>query len=523
MSAVIDLPQTLPDDTAPEPGEPTEPTGSPRDPKTGSGLFRAFWRWHFYASIIVIPIFAMLSITGLIILFKWQLDPALNPGVMTVTPPAHAAQVSASVQEAAVLALHPDATITAVQFGGDNRTTAFTLDLADGQTHNVYVDPWTGKVTGELDPAKLASNVATEIHGKIIFGGISTPTLFTDPVTKAPFKTGSIGDRIIELATCWGLVMTLTGYYLFFKGRKARLRRVAANAKGAVMRHRHGLIGAIAGAWILLLVGSGLPWTGLWGSAVQKLATGSGFSLWGEDPGASSTLGDKLTAAGNSSAPAPWAEGAATVPTSTAMPPMPGMDHGTAQAAGGVVGRISLDRVVATAAQDGLPTPYFVLYPDAPDGVFSVMSDMWHDPSAPAYTDTTLEKVTHVDQYSGVVAGRYGFDDYSPTAKVVSQTISAHEGQRFGSLNFVASALFCVAILFLCVTGPIMWWRRRPAGGLGAPRGSMPLRRSPWLLVMLVALGLFLPLFGLSLVVLYLVDLLVIRRRPRVAQALNRA
>lgn len=507
-----------------EPNPPFEARTPSAEPKSHtSGLFRAFWRWHFYASIIVIPIFAMLSITGLVILFKWQVDPAINPGVLTVTPPAHTATISPSQQEAAVLALHPDATVTAVQFGADDRTTVFTADLVDGTTRNIYVDPWTGKTTGELDGDQLPSSVATLIHGQLIFGEISTPKLFADPVTGKPFTPGTLGDRIIELAACWGLVMTLTGYYLFFKGRKARLRRVAAGAKGAVMRHRHGLIGAIAGLWILMLVGSGLPWAGLWGAKVQALATGTGFSLWGEDPGATSTLGDKLTAAGNTTAPAPWAEGAATLPTSDpSMAGMPGMDHGTAQAAGGVTGRISLDRVVATAVQDGLPGPYFVLYPDADDAVFSVMSDMWHDKSAPAYTDTTMEKVTHVDQYSAAVVGRYGFDEYSPTAKLVSQTIALHEGQRFGSLNFVASALFCVAILFLCVTGPIMWWRRRPRGALGAPRGGMPLRQSPWLLVVLVALGIFLPLFGLSLLAAFLVDLLVIRRRPAVAEFLGR-
>ena len=491
----------------------TERAESPPIERTG-GLFRAFWRWHFYASIIVIPVFALLAVTGLVILFKWQIDPALNPGVMTVSQPAYGAPAAASRQEAAVLAAYPGATISAVQFGGDDRATAFTIDTAEGATRNVYVNPWTAKVTGDLDPDKLPSNVATEIHGMIIFGQIAQVELFTDPVTGSAFTLGSIGDRIIELAACWGIVMTLTGYYLFFKGRRGRLRRVAAGARGSVLRHRHGLVGVVTGIWILLLVGSGLPWTGLWGAKVQSVVTGSGFSLWGEDPGATSGLGDKLDAVGNTSAPAPWAEGAAPVPQSDGdMGSMPGMDHGTGQSAGGVEGRISLDTVMAVAMRDGLAGPYFVLYPSEKDGVFSVLADMWHDRSTPAYADTTLERVVHVDQYSGAVAGRYSFDEYSPVAKVVSQTIAMHEGQRFGSLNFVASALFCVTILVLCVTGPIMWWRRRPKGSLGAPRGAMPLRARPWLLVALVALGLFMPLLGLSLIVVLAVELLLLRRR----------
>ncbi len=483
-------------------------------PERKGGLFRAFWRWHFYASVIVIPVFAMLAITGLVILFKWQIDPAFNPGVMTVSTPAFGAPASPSSQEAAVLVAHPGATITAVQFGGEDRATAFTIDTAEGSTRNVYVNPWTASVTGDLDPAKLPSNVATEIHGMILFGEVAQTRLFTDPVTGSAFKVGSIGDRLIELAACWGIVMTLTGYYLFFKGRAGRLRRVASGARGALLRHRHGLIGVITGVWILLLVGSGLPWTGLWGTKVQSLVTGTGFSLWGEDPGATSTLGDKLDAAGNTSAPAPWAEGAAPLPTSgAAMGPMPGMDHGSAPAAGGVAGRVSLDSVVSVAMRDGLTGPYFVLYPSDKEGVFSVLADMWHDRSTPAYTDTTLERVVHVDQYSGAVAGRYSFAEYSPVAELVSQTIAMHEGQRFGSLNLVASALFCVTILVLCVTAPIMWWRRRPKGSLGAPRGAMPLRARPWLLVVLIALGIAMPLLGLSLIVVFAVEFLLLRRR----------
>jgi uncharacterized iron-regulated membrane protein len=41
----------------------------------------------------------------------------------------------------------------------------------------------------------------------------------------------------------------------------------------------------------------------------------------------------------------------------------------------------------------------------------------------------------------------------------------------------------------------------------------MPLRARPWLLVVLVALGLFMPLLGLSLIVVLAVELLLLRRR----------
>jgi uncharacterized iron-regulated membrane protein len=65
-----------------------------------------------------------------------------------------------------------------------------------------------------------------------------------------------------------------------------------------------------------------------------------------------------------------------------------------------------------------------------------------------------------------------------------------------------------------------MWWRRRN-GGLSAPRGAMPIMRTPWLIAVLVVLGLALPLFGVTLVAVLLIDRFVVRRSERMSRALN--
>ena len=102
-------------------------------------------------------------------------------------------------------------------------------------------------------------------------------------------------------------------------------------------------------------------------------------------------------------------------------------------------------------------------------------------------------------------------------AKVVSQGIGLHEGRSLGLWSFWGSALMCAAVIFMCVSGPLMWWRRRPgrAGTVGAPRGRMPLKATPALVAGLVVLGLLLPLFGVSLLLVLLLDQLVLRRVPR--------
>lgn len=68
--------------------------------------------------------------------------------------------------------------------------------------------------------------------------------------------------------------------------------------------------------------------------------------------------------------------------------------------------------------------------------------------------------------------------------------------------------------MLLSVSSVVLWLRRRPAGRLGAP----PPRPRPGFArgfgVLLVLLGVLLPLFGLSLLAVLLVERLVLRRWP---------
>ena len=109
----------------------------------------------------------------------------------------------------------------------------------------------------------------------------------------------------------------------------------------------------------------------------------------------------------------------------------------------------------------------------------------------------------------------YGYDDYPLLAKVVSQGIGVHEGRSLGGWTMALAAAFCLGVIALCVTGPLMRWRRRPSGPrMCAPRGRLPVRSSPVLAIGLVALAVFLPVFGVSLVVVLLLDRFVLRRVP---------
>ncbi len=463
--------------STPSVGDPTRVGGVTRKAPNG-GLFRAFWRWHFYASFLVIPVLLVLASTGLIYLLRFQIEPLLHADVMKVDVPANAQRLSYDEQAASLLKQYPDGRIAAVlEPSAADRSTDFSLSTAapgtpsweDDTIREVYVDPYTGKVLGELNPDDTLSGWAKNTHRDMMLG---TP-----------------GRYVMELGACWALVMAITGYYLYWRGRAARAKRRLASAKGAALRHKHATVGLFVGAGLLLLIVSGLPWTVWWGAKAQELATTQGTSMWSEDPGAQSSS-PTLDASVPHSHNVPWGEGKSEVPTSA--PATSGQPVG-------------LDAAIATADAEGLRHPMTVIPPADPAGVYSVLSYAFNSPGH--------EAALHIDQFTGAPVAEFGYDQYGALAKVVGQGIALHEGRRFGVLNMVVSGAFCVAVIFMCLAGPLMWWRRRPQGAsMGAPRGRLTLKTGPVAVAGLVVLGAALPLFGASLVAIFALDQLVLRR-----------
>lgn len=454
-----------------------------REPRRqrGAGWFRAVWRWHFFASFVVVPVLLMLAVTGLIYLFRFQLEPLMHPDLMKVDPPANAVAQPYVQQLAVVENAYPGSTaISMVEPKNAESPTIVSITTAEGEGRDVYVSPYGPEVLGSLNPDTTLSGYAVRLHGDLM--------------------SGTTGDLVIELGACWAVVMAITGYYLFVRGFRNRRRQRKANRPGATLRWRHGLVGAFVGVGLLTLLVTGLPWTGFWGAKVQTFATGQGTSMWSLDPGAlsdpTSTLDESLPHSHQQDIP--WAQQESGVPRSEVP------EHGSE---GNVA---NVDTAVYIADQAGLRHPMTVALPAGGDeaGVFSVIGYAFDAPSD--------EKTVHIDRYGGTVVSSYGFDDYPALAKVVAQGIGLHEGRSLGLWSFWGAALMCASVIFMCVTGPLMWWRRRPRGAttLGAPRGRMPLRASPPLAVALVALGLFLPVFGASLLLVLLLDQLVLRRVP---------
>ena len=164
--------------------------------------------------------------------------------------------------------------------------------------------------------------------------------------------------------------------------------------------------------------------------------------------------------------------------------------------AGGAARPVGVDRVAQVVAAQGMAAPYRLNLPRDSSGTYIVFS----------YPDQPEgQRTLYVDQYSGEVLDDVRFADYGIAAKAVELGVQLHMGNYFGRLNQIVMLVPCLGIIVLALTGPYMWWRRRPNGRLGAPKVLVvPSLRT--LAILVLGMGLVFPLAGASLLICLLVD-----------------
>ena len=130
--------------------------------------------------------------------------------------------------------------------------------------------------------------------------------------------------------------------------------------------------------------------------------------------------------------------------------------------------------------------PAWIL-PTTATGVFTI-AVFADDPR----NDATL----HVDQYTGTVLADVRWQHYSNVARATEMGVMLHEGKLFGPLNQIVMLLVCLMILLSSVSGLVIWWKRRPQGGLGVPplRHDLPTWKAG--VAIMLALAIAFPLVG---------------------------
>jgi uncharacterized iron-regulated membrane protein len=441
-------------------------TTSKSDTQQKSSLYRTVWRWHFYAGIIVAPFLIILAVTGSIYLFKPQIEQVLYQDLYEVTPLGEKIPASQQIEE--VKRLYPDAVITKYRPGeNETRSSEVSLTLQE-ESLTVFIDPYTGTSRGELNDNDRIMDKIEEIHGELMIG--------------------TLGDRIVELAACWTIVLLVTGLYLWFPRKKPNMAGVLFlrwnKGKSILARDLHVVPAFWITAGMIFLVMTGLPWSGFWGNNFQTIVTntGAGYppSVWvGNAP--VSTVTKEI-------AEVPWAAEKLDVPASEIQGFIP----------------LSVDDVVQIAKREGVHPSYTVFIPREPTGVYTLS----------AFTPKAEDEITmHIDQYTGAVLTDYRFDHYGFMGQVIALGITLHKGTQFGLINQLVSLFICLGMILVALSGFYLWIKRKPKKSMGAPK-STSIKNMKLFLVVLVGLGILFPLVGLSLIIIFLMDMLLIQRIP---------
>ncbi|MEB1528333.1 PepSY-associated TM helix domain-containing protein [Xanthomonas sp. WHRI 7945] len=496
------------------------PTSTPAPP---ARFYRAVWRWHFYAGLLVLPLLAWLALTGAAFVYQQPIDGYFHRALKTVQVPARARAVAPQRLLDAALAAQPGQALRYTTPLRRDASAEVTVGTADGRRLVVYVDPYRARVLGSLPEHGTVAWTIRRLHSLALVG---------------PWASA-----LIEVAAGWAILLVLTGVYLWWpRGRRGGVTTVRGRPPQRVFwRDTHALTGSVVGAMLLFLALTGMPWSWFWGAQVNRLANGHHY---GYPAGLRVDLPMSAQRLSDDEVPA-WSLRQARLPQSqlpqAAMPmpmpmPMPAAEDarsasdvadngngahaehaGNAEhAAHGAMamdamdamalqpGAIGLDAAVARFQARGIAAGYGVALPRGARGVYT----------ASVYpSELAQQRVIHLDQYSGKVLLDMRYADYGPLAKALEWGINVHLGQQYGTFNQLVLIVSCIGILLLCVSAALMWWKRRPAGGLGVPPLPADRRSLRGVLALLAIGGVLFPLVGVSLLLMLALDWLLVLRR----------
>lgn len=267
---------------------------------------------------------------------------------------------------------------------------------------------------------------------------------------------GSYGTKVVELVASWMVVLIITGLYLFWPrggGIKGFFTVRTHQSKRILYRDIHALAGFWFSFLLLIVLAGGLPWTDVFGKSYQwvQKVTNSGYPRTWEGKGMKSTpVGEPM----------------------------------------------ALDAIVLKAKAMNLDGTTIIELPEEPTGVYSVYNE--------TINFNSIQKI-HLDQYSGEVLIRNTWADVGLMMKSRQWVMAFHQGE-FGLWNWLLMIFIATGLLVISTTAIATYFFRKKPGSLSIPNIPKNLSPSLALIVVIVSLGIVLPLFGLSVILLFLIN-----------------
>jgi len=439
---------------------------------TRSSLQHRIWRWHFFAGLMVIPFVVILAVTGSIYLFKPQVEAAIESRI-NATAEARTADgrtVPADDLVAAALAAHPGwALKTYVLPKGPGDRTAEVELVGDGTARTLWLDTASGGVLHDMPSRRRIMTFVARIHGTLL--------------------GGDRGSLVVEIMASWTIILIATGLYLWWPRGAAWWRAfvpdfAAPSGKRGAWKKVHGAVGAWIGVLVLVMLLSGLPWTQVWGAGFTRAKDLAGLTSPEQEWFVTLQSGDPHTGHAMDGSDL-WTTGSADD------------ENAAIAAAGTVMSGITLQQVVDKVEPQPLWPPVNIQPPRGENGVWTVRAMPQYRPRY---------ETVHYDKWTGDEVMRIRFRDQNVADRVMAVGVAFHEGALFGWMNQVLGVIAALGVVALSVTGGVMWWRRRPKGRVGVPPMPKDRTLAAGVIGLVIALGLFLPIAGLTLLIALILD-----------------
>ncbi|HEX2525046.1 MAG TPA: PepSY domain-containing protein, partial [Geminicoccus sp.] len=235
-----------------------------------AAIYRAVWRWHFYAGLIALPFLILLAVTGGLYLFHDELDGWFHRDLLTVE-----AQTSPALQPADLtsraLAAHPGTAYKYLPPANPKASAEVGIKSPSSEKFSVFLDPYDGRVLGTLGDQASVMWTVRQLHSLALFG--------TWP------------SYLIEIVGGWAIILVVTGFYLWWPRRRQSGGIVSlrgTSRQRVFWRDLHAVTGMVAGLFIGFLALTGMPWSTFWGDKSLAILTSMNQAFpagaWGDTP-----------------------------------------------------------------------------------------------------------------------------------------------------------------------------------------------------------------------------------------------
>ena len=447
---------------------------------------RTIWRWHFYAGLFCIPFVLWLAATGSIYLFKPQIEAWADRPYDNLLAPG-ASQAAPATQVEAALAAVPGSNLHFYELARHAGSSPQIIVGKGEDEFRVYLHPGDARVLHVVNEDERLMKRIFRLHGELM--------------------AGDRGSLLVELAASWTIVMVLTGLVLWWPTQTERFAGVLyprIGQSGRVFwRDLHSVTGLWVSGFALFLLVTGLPWAKSWGSYFKKMRGAVSSVAVKQDwtTGRSSEIAQRVARNGGGDSDM------ADHPMHSAAPPRFGRKNRGRAGAPAPGAYAAIDRVIPAVLPLNLAYPVQISPPLKKGDPWTAKSDS---------QNRMLRDVYTIDGDSAAILTHDTFSDRPIVDRAVSIGISAHEGHLFGFPNQLISLFTATSLALLAVSSVALWWRRRPEGVLGAPVALEKPTLSRALVALIVLMAIYLPMLGISIILLWLIERLLLRRLPGV-------